>query len=561
MINKRISNKLILSAALIILVLFTIYPFRIDLSADKRYSISNDTKKMVGNLKEPLHFTLYLNGDLNTAFHRLRKSTIDLIRDLEKASNQRFTIELVFPSDTDNDSERELLHNKLIQQGLIATEVFMKDKEGKSIRKIIFPWLKITSGNYSNNVSLLSNLPNLSGEENIHLSIENLEFSIASTIRRLNSNKLRKVAFLEGHGELSEAETYRITKALSMYYQVDRGNPGNNASVLNDYEVLIIASPSEQFSETTKFILDQYLMQGGKILWFINGVQTDIKQLSKKGNSPAIPLDLNLSDLFFRYGIRIEPVILQDLHSSTVPLNIASVGNPPHFEPVPWLFGPYLLTSNHPITLNLPEVKSSFNSIVSVISKNPETETAVLLASSGRSRIINTPSIIALNDLIGINPDDFNLPYQPVAVLTEGFFNSAFANRIRPEAVITEIPFLEKSQRTAQIFVAGGDIIRNETSGVASDSTTLPLGFDRFLNHQLGNEEFIVNAVNYLAGNQQFMQLRSKNYQLRLLRPDITKKGRTTLQLINIVLPLILLIAIGWWFNLSRKRRYGKKSE
>lgn len=561
MIHNSILFKLILPAALTILALFTIYPFRIDLSADKRYSLSSETKQLVSNLQEPVHFTLYLHGDLNSAFHRLRKSTIDMIYDLDKISNQRFSIEFINPSEAQSDTERNKIHSKLIHEGLIPTEVFMKDKEGKSIRKVIFPWLKISFGDFSRIVPLLSNLPNLSGDENIHISIENLEFKIAGAIRQLSSNDPGKIAFLEGHGELNEAETYRITKALSNYFQIDRGNPGNNASALNEYEVLIIASPSEKFSEATKFIIDQYLMQGGKIVWLINAVKTDLEMLSKTGSSPAIALDLNLADMFFRYGIRIEPVILQDLHAGTIPLNIASTGNPAHFEPVPWLFGPYLLTSNHPITLNLPEVKSAFNSVISIISNNPETQTAVLLASSGRSRLISTPSVISLNDLINTNVEDFNLPHQPVAVLSEGIFNSAFANRMQPAEVVMTAPFRNKSKKTAQIFIAGGDIIRNETTGVASDTTTLPLGFDRFLNHQMGNEDFLVNAINYLAGSPEFMQLRSKSYQIRLLRPNISTKERTTLQIINIVLPFIILIVFGLWFSFNRKRRYGKKSE
>lgn len=543
---------------LFILVLFVLFPWRIDFSVDKRYSLSSETKSILKKLDKPLQFNIYLGGDVNPAFLRLRRAVVDIIADMERHSPHRFYVTLINPAEYPEGSSLDAHFAQLSEKGLIPTEVFMKDGEGKSIRKMIFPWLEIMYGEKQVHIPLLVNLPHLSGEENIHASVEHLEYKLAGAVRRMSSTDVRKIAFLEGFGELNEAETYRITYALSQYFQVDRGNPGLNAGALSDYEVLIVASPTEPFNESIKYILDQYLMGGGKIVWLVDGVYTNRELLETTGRSPAIALDLNLSDMFFRYGIRIEPVILQDLHSSKMPINISSQPESAHFEPVPWLFGPLLLTSNHPITQHLPEVKSAFPSTVTLLSGQSDVTPSVLLASSGRSRLIRTPSIVELNSLTQIDPQQFQTPHQPVAVLLEGIFSSAFTHRMKPTEVVTHVPFKAQSVPTAQLFIACGDIIRNETSGIASDSTTLPLGFDRYANVQMGNEEFLVNAINYVSGQADLVQLRAKTLQIRLIQP-LTKQQITTLRCINVVIPLLILILFGGLYRTIRKRRFGTK--
>ncbi|HRR62855.1 MAG TPA: GldG family protein, partial [Paludibacteraceae bacterium] len=265
--KKEISILIFLFILVFILIL--IFPFRLDLSSDKRYTISPVSKKLMQQLDAPLKVTLYLEGDLNPGFLRMKKSTIQMLEELSAYSKKGIEIKTINPSLAKSSTEREKNYLKLSSHGLTPTAVYERDKEGKAIQKIIFPWLEIEYKGNKTLVNLLKNLPGNSGEQNINISIENLEFEITDAIRRLTSTQVNKIAFLEGHGELSEAETYDISKALSRYFQIDRGIIGTDASILDDYKVLIVAKPMFPFSEKDKFIIDQYIMKGGRILWLI----------------------------------------------------------------------------------------------------------------------------------------------------------------------------------------------------------------------------------------------------------------------------------------------------
>lgn len=545
---------------LVILVFILIFPFRLDLTSDKRYTLSPISKKLMQQLDDPLKATLYLEGDLNPGFLRMKKSTIQMLEELSAYSKKGIEIKTINPSLAKSSTEREENYLKLSSHGLTPTAVYERDKEGKAIQKIIFPWLEIEYEGNKTLVNLLKNLPGNSGEQNINISIENLEFEITDAIRRLTSTQVNKIAFLEGHGELSEAETYDISKALSRYFQIDRGIIGTDASILDDYKVLIVAKPMFPFSEKDKFIIDQYIMKGGRILWLIDGVQLLKENLSTVGFSPAWALDINLNDQLFRYGVRINPVLLQDVQCVLVPVNVASQNQSPHFEPMPWYFAPLLLTSyQHPITRNITEIKTDFCSSVDVVGDNPHTKSTVLLATSNNTHIIPTPSTIDLKALPKANDKEyFNLGYVPVAILVEGSFESVFRNRMLPAGLININEVQNQSKPTRQIFVADGDIIRNETSGLASDSTTLPLGFDRYMNQQFGNKDFIQNAVLYLADEEGWMQLRTKTFKLRLLNKNAVRDKKNICQVINISLPIILLALFGIIYQWIRKRKYSK---
>jgi len=562
--KSSITYALTAFSALAILAFFTIYTFRIDLSEDGRYSLSSQTKELIQSFDSPLTITLYLDGDLNPAFHRLRKATVDMIDDLSKQAKHRIIVTSIDPAEADSEEERLSNYTELAARGLKPSEVYMRDKAGKSIRKIIFPWVEITADNQTIAVPLLKNIRHKSGEENINLSLENLEFEITDALNRLNNKEVQKIAFLEGHGELTEAETYQITQSLSRYYQIDRGELTNDASVLNEYKVVIIAGPQIAFSETDKYIIDQYLMSGGSIVWLTDGVRLDKQQLTATGATPVIASDLNLTDMFFRYGVRINPVLIQDLQCVHMPVNIAPKGEQPQFDLMPWHYGPLLLSSDaHPVTKNIGEIKAEFVSGISLTGQQKNLEAEVLLASSHQSKITNVPSIVSLHEIEDMDESTFNTGYLPVAVMVSGNFQSNFTNRIPPENIINKPQFREQSVKTNQLFIAGGSIIRNETSGIASDSTTLPLGYDRIMDITFGNEAFLVNAVNYLAGQNSLIQLRARTFQIRLLNKNISIQKRTTLQIINVVLPLICLILFALTFNWLKKRRYSatKRSE
>lgn len=557
--QKKINIYIFLAiAGLALLSVF--FFFRIDLTSEKRYSISQPTKALLKKANAPLKVSIYLEGDLNPGFTRLKNSTKSLLDEMSVYAAEGIDMEFINPSTAATQAEREQKYLELEAEGMTPTAIYERDKEGKSIQKIVFPWVKMTYGNKTVVVNLLKNIRGLQGEENLNISIENLEFEITDGIRRLINSQVSKIAFIEGHGELNEAETYDISKVLSRYFQIDRGTLATDATILAEYKAIIIAKPTQPFSESDKYIIDQYIMNGGKVLWLMDGVRVSMENLSTTGISPAIALDLNLDDLLFKYGIRIQPVLLQDVQCASVPVNIAPEGAQPQFEPTPWFFAPLLLTSSqHPISKNITEVRSEFVSTIEVVGENNNTKASLLLATSDNTHVFSTPATIDLSETHDTKDKNyFNMSYMPVSVLMEGEFESNFANRMRPKEIINAFPLLKKSLKTRQIFVTNGDIIRNETNGIASDSTTLPLGFDRYMNQQFGNREFIANAVLFLTDDEGWIDLRSRSLKLRLLNKQLVNNERLTIQLVSILTPLLLLAIFAVLYNILRKRKYTK---
>ena len=553
---RKFRFAFILISLLALLALSCFFFFRIDLTSDKRYSISKQTVNLMGKIDEPLQVTVYLDGELNSGFQRLKKSTVELLDELNVYSGKTFEVKYINPSIAESGEEREKKFAELATAGFTPTAVYEHDKEGKAIQKIIFPWIEITYKRRKAKVCLLKNIRGNSGEENLNISIENLEFEITDAIRRLVNAQVSKIAFIEGHGELSEPETYDISKSLSRYFQIDRGIIANDASILNNYKAIIIAGPTKPFTESDKFIIDQYIMNGGKVLWLIDGVKISRQNLSVSGLSPAMELDLNLNDILFRYGIRINPVILQDVQCTTVPVNVAPGNATPQFEPNPWYFAPLLLTSpEHPVSRNITEVRSEFCSGIDLVGESKQANYQLLLATSDNTHVIGTPTTIDLGQKIKANDKAyFNQAYVPVAIAMEGSFESDFANRMIPKELINTMPIRKQSAQTRQIVIANSEIIRNEVQ--LKDSTTIPLGFDRYMNQQFGNKDFIQNAVLYLTDNDGWMELRNRTLKLRLLNKKLTSENQLTWQLVNVLIPIALLLIFGVVYQVVRKRRY-----
>ncbi len=535
--------------------------FKVDLTADKRYSISDITKQLLKKTDEKIYATVYLHGDLNAGFTGLKKSTVALLEEMSGYS-KGIRISFINPSEANSETARQTNYEELQNLGMNPFMVYERDKEGKSVRKIIFPWIKLKYSDRVVYVNLLKNVSGFSGDENLNISIENLEYEIADALRRLLNTKVERIAFIEGHGELDEAETYDISKTLSRYFQIDRGPLANDATILTNYRAIIIADPKTAFTEAEKFVIDQYIMNGGNVLWLVEGAKTNAKQLTISGVSPAIAADFNLSDMFFKYGVRINPTLIQDMQCVSVPVNVAPEGQYPQFEPFPWYFSPLLtLNPRHPITKNITAVKAGFASVIDFVGDNPDLQKNVLLATSAQTNIITLPATINVANA-GETKDKsfFTSSYLPVAVLVEGNFESVFTNRIPPREISHSFPFRQKGLIARQIFIADADIIRNETTGIASDSTTLPLGFDRYANRQYGNSDFLKNAVLYLTDERGWMQLRSKTVKLRMLNKVKVNDNILFLQLINIALPVLLVVLAGLLFNYFRRKKYTRTS-
>lgn len=510
---------------------------RWDMTDDKRYSISEPTKILLHELDEPIGVTLLLDGELNSGFVRLKKATEEMVDELSIYAGNGLNI---------------LPATEELTKQFTPTVIHERTHKGQTAQTTVYPYAVVSYKGRSAAVQLLKNQRGLSGEENLNHSIENLEYAFVDAIRSLTQTKVEKIAFLEGHGELDERYVYDLTQALAQYYQIDRGTLGLQTGVLDAYKVVIIADPQTAFSETDKYILDQYLMQGGSILWVVNGVQFSDDYLSSEGMTPIVALDLNINDMLFRYGVRVNHGLVQDLQCLPVPVDVSQDESQPNWQPMPWTYAPLLLTSQvSPITRNVAQVRATMASAVDMVGGEDGLKKEVLLATSSASKLTGVPAKVDLS--LGVDDEQsFAHAFIPVAVSVEGSFPSLFAHQMPPAELELHAPLLKQSQTTKQIVVAAGSTIRNDWQ----QGNPLPLGYDRYTQMQMGNRDFMVNAVLYLADDQGWMQLRQKTFTLRLINDQRARHSRVQAQVVSIVIPLAMLGLVGGIVMFVRRKKY-----
>lgn len=514
---------------------------RWDMTNDQRYSIAPTTKELLQQLDAPVQITILLDGELNAGFLRLQRATIELIEELGVVKGT----EISYRISTEN-----------IPQGITPTLIHERTHKGQTAQTTIYPYALITYKGRTTIVELLRNNRGLSGEENLNNSIENLEFAFVEALHALTRNSVEKIAFLEGHGELDERDVYDLSQALSYYYQIDRGTLGNQAGVLDEYKAVIIADPQQPFSESDKYILDQYLMQGGRILWVVNGVRFSSETLSQSGMTPVIPLELNINDMLFRYGVRVNPVLVQDLQCLPLPVDVSTDPQQPNWQPMPWTYAPLLLTSQaSPITRHLMQVSATMASAIEFVGGEDGLKKTTLLATSSNSKLTTTPAKVDLSLFNGAE-QDFQYAFIPVAASIEGVFTSLFAHLLPPEGVELHAPLRKQSEVTKQVVVAAGSTIRNEWQ----QGQPLPLGYDRYTQTQFGNRDFMVNAVLYLTDDTGWMSLRQKQITLRLINDQRAREARITAQVISIIIPLLILSLVGIGVTIVRRQKYTKRT-
>lgn len=527
---------------------------RWDLTGDKRYTLSPEVKQLVAQLDAPMQVDILLSGNLNSGFTRLRQATVDLMEELSNV-NHHIT--------SNNTKSKTRKYGKASQQnqaetdnvkGLNPTIIHERQKDGKSVQTTVYPYARLAYKGRSAIVNLLENHRGLSGEENLNHSIENLEYAFAEAIHSLLKTDVERIAFLEGHGELNEREVYDLTLALSRYFQVDRGVLGVEDGVLDDYKAIIVAAPKKPLSDTDKYILDQYIMRGGRVLWLLDGVQFSDEMLSNGGYTPIIPLDLHLTDMLFRYGVRVNPILVQDLQCQVIPMEVSAQGQRSgNYQPIPWTYAPLLLTSEtSPVTRGVMQVSAIFASCLDLVGGEDGIRKEILLATSSASRLTSAPAKVDLMDA-DLNRERFNSVFVPVAVSLEGKFNSIFAHRLCPEGMHTISPLLrECNSVTRQVVVASGSIARGEWY----QGQPLPLGYDRYTNTQFGNRDFLVNAVLYLTDDAGLISLRQKSFSLRLLNDQRAHTTRGNIQWISVLLPLLLLALTGSVVYFVRRKKF-----
>ena len=530
---------LILVALVLMNVLVHQLVCRWDMTDDKRYTISHPTKELLRSLDSPLTVTVLLEGELNAGFTRLQKAASELLSEFSIYTTERI--------------DSRPLGASLVQ-GLDPIVIHERTHKGKMAQTTVYPYAIVEYKGKKRLVNLLQNQRGLSGEENLNNSIENLEYSMVEAIRGLAQTKVEKVVFLEGHGELEEHDVYDLTQLLAQYYQVDRGCLGNEAGVLDGYAAVIIADPQLPFSEEDKYILDQYIMQGGRVLWVVNGVKFSSDFLASQGATPIVALDLDINDMLFRYGVRIRHGLVQDLQCLPVPVDVSTNPQQPNWQPMPWTYAPLLLTSQQsPITRNIAQLTAPMASAVELVGGEDGIRKEVLLATSSASKLTAVPAQVNLS--MGVDDEQsYQYAYIPVAVSLEGEFSSLYAHLGAPESIVASAPTRKASVPTRQIVVAAGSAIRNEWQ----QNQPLPVGYDRYTKTQFGNRDFMLNAVLYLTDNEGWLQLRQKEITLRLLNDKRAQTARIQAQVMSMVIPLAILGLLGGVIVLMKKRKYVK---
>ena len=528
-------------------------PVRWDLTDDKRYSLSEASKNLLRQTDAPIEVTLLLDGDLNAGFRRLKKATEETVAEMNVFGDVQCT-------------KYDVQRNSFLADSLDLRPIIIHEREqnGKTAQTTVYPYALMRYKGRRAVVTLLKNTRGLSGEENLNASIEQLEFAFMEALHLLQQTETPRVAILEGHGEPDEAHTYDLMSALSKYFAVDRGQIANsqeptaNAHILDGYKAVIIANPQEAFSEAERFIIDQYIMRGGAVLWALNGVRFSEQVLQSDGFTPILPLDLDLTEMLFKYGIRVNPALVQDIQCLPIAVNVSNDPQQPNLQPMPWTYAPLLLTSEgSPITRSLGQVMSTFVSPLDAVGGDDGIEKRILLATSTASRVTATPGEVNLNDM---NPDikTFQYQYVPIAVSMEGAFNSAFAHRMVPEGIMDNgqwtMDIIKQSVKTRQVVIGSGSVLMNEVQ----KGQALPMGYDRYSGMQFSNRDFIANAVLWLTDSEGLISLREKTVALRLLNDRRAHDERRKVQLVSTISPVAILALIGGLVWIIRKRKYEK---
>ena len=572
--NTIIGLLIALAAVIVVNIISSFLFYRIDLTKDKRHSLSKGTIEMLNSLEDRVYIRVYLKGKDQPADYQLFAKQVEQVLQDFRSYSKNVYFEFIDPLEGKTTEEVNSILGEFVKKGLDPIPISREDANGYSTHMVI-PGAIISYRDHEYPTKLVVADP--SGSDWMQYSIEELEYNLVAPIRRLLKTEKPSVAFLDGHGELDFWNTCWTGMRLQRFYNVSRITLDGKINCLrnisiedsvkqtlrlgnNKYDVLIIAQPTQPFKEYDKYIIDQFIMRGGKVLWLIDNTTASLDSLQNSPELFATPRALYINDLLFTYGVRINPNLIQDLSCLPIPQQVGMIGDQPQFKLMAF---PYTLDivnfGDHPIVRNIKEIKSEFAGSIDLVGKNADLKKTMLMCSSERSKLVPTPSIVTLK--VGVtqpNPQEFAFRNLPVAVLVEGEFESAFKGILPVEFdTIKELDFRPKGVYTRQIFVSDGDIIRNPFD--RKRNQPYPAGYDIYTRKMYDNTEFIVNCVNYLCADDDLLQLRSKNFRIGSLNKEKVRGRKTFLASINIIVPLALIALMGVVLILMRRIRFSKK--
>lgn len=555
--NNKWNLAIVILGLIAINIIASFLYFRIDLTSEKRYSLSPATKNVLKNLDDYVYFQVFLDGNLSPSYKRLQKTIIETLDEFKAYNKRLIKYDLIDPAKGKDEATLRNYLKELEYRGLVPSIDYEMSETGTS-ENVVWPCAIVTYKGREIPINFIySNIPG-SKEELINDAIENTEYKLIDGIYRITLQEKSKVAFIKGHGELDVLEINDLALALQDYYIVSQIPINHQLKALDEYKAIIIAAPDSTFDEMDKFIIDQYIMKGGRVLWLIDGALADMDSLQSKSDILAIPNDINLDDMLFNYGARVNKDLVMDYHSAQIPVKTGQVGNQPQFSLFNWYFFPTVANiKGHPIVRNINDIKFEFASSIDTIAK-PGIRKTILLSSGNYSRLLNTPSIISLNFLrIKADRSFFNRSNIPMAVLLEGSFTSLYKDRI-PDTISKDpdIRFTETSKPNRMIIIGDGNVAKNQVVFRQGKYIPYPLGYDRYTGIMYGNREFLLNCVNYLLDEADIISIRNRDINIRLLDKRKVEINLAIIRTINIVVPILLVCLAGVIIYFFRKRSY-----
>jgi len=556
--KNNIKSLLVVVAVLLVLNVISSYFFqRFDLTKDKRYTLSTTSLNIIQQVQNPLYVKIYLQGDLPADFKRLQSETRDLFEEFQ-AYNKNIVFEFVDPLENEAESMDNI--KELYLKGLTPINITVDDK-GKQSQAMVFPWAIAVYNNKEVNIPLLKNIMGASTTQKVIGSVQHLEYSIADGINKITKEKQKKVAVIKGNGELQDVQIAKFLMQVRESYHIGpftldsvAKNPNGSLDALQKYDLAIIAKPTETFTDSEKQVLDQFIVNGGKTLWLVDQVNMEMDSLyNDYGASLAFPRDLNLNDMFFKYGFRINPDLVKDEQGSPIKLATGEQGSATQYQEFNWKFAPQVYPiSQHPIVKNLGGIKFDFASGIDTLKNGIKKR--VLLQSSQYSKRIGSPVEINLKIVEeATSPNHYlNTGNIPLSVLLEGSFHSVYENRVLP---FEQPSFQAQGKDNKMIVISDGDLIRNQLD---KNFQPVELGYDQRSGNLYDNKDFLMNCVNYLLDDSGLINIRSKDLELPLLDKEKVYESYTLTQILTIGLPLLILGLFGAVFSFLRKKKYAK---
>lgn len=549
--NKNTLFIVILS--ILIIGVSGIFKFRLDLTKEKRYTLSENTVKVINSVNRPLTVDVYLDGDFPASFKQLQSETKFMLEEFRRI-NPKVDFKFIDPI------AQKIPQDTLMGMGMVPSAL-PERKDGKVSQIILYPYAVVKYNGMGISIPLITEQQGISAADQLNKSVENLEYNLVSTIKSLVSDHRKNLGILINQDELKPDEFQSFMSMASENYHAFPIIPKNQTELtledipnLRKADALVVAKPRKAFTDSEKVILDQYIMNGGKTLWMMESVNAEMDSLTRSKQITAFPVDVNMSDFFFNYGVRINPVLVKDVKKfSLLTIVTGEVSGNPQFMSLPWPYFPLgIAENNNPITKNINPVKFEFPSSIDTLG-NKDIKTRVLFESSDKTIVKRVPSLVDLKEISSV--DSLAMSENPTtpkifAVSLEGKFKSAYASRSES----SEFPgFRAKADKlNKMIVIADGDIARN----AFIKGEALPLGMDKMSNQQYGNEQFLRNALDYLLDDSNLIELRNRNIEVRLLDRQRIEEDKSKWQTFNLILPLAIIGLLGGLFFYIRKRKF-----